>query len=244
MWSIPVGRKEPFEIVVRIVGLSGEAFSGDQSQPGEFADTAEIGGDFRCRQARRRDGVRILTSGQQLHRNVAINHCQIVIVEGCNPNGERMSAPALLPKHLRPRREKVFGPARGIPLDRNAKARIKVYVQGYNARHKEPGQHHGPITRAYMDVFEALLWGFHNSRDGRCFPSYEAIADKAKCCRDTVYEAIKALEAADVLSWANRIVRELVRAQPATPITGTPSNVRIRPTCVLSSSGPEKAKSR
>ena len=42
---------------------------------------------------------------------------------------------------------------------------------------------------------EAASEGFHNSRDGRCFPSYEAIADKAKCCRDTVYEAIKALEA-------------------------------------------------
>jgi len=39
-----------------------------------------------------------------------------------------------IPNHLRPRREKVFGPARGVPLDRNAKARIKVYVQGYNAR--------------------------------------------------------------------------------------------------------------
>ena len=85
--------------------------------------------------------------------------------------------------------------SRRIPLDRNAKARIKVYVQGYNTRHRQPGQHHGPITRAYMDVFEALLWGFHNSQDGRCYPSYEAIADKAKCCRDTVYEAIKALEA-------------------------------------------------
>jgi len=35
--------------------------------------------------------------------------------------------------------------------------------------------------------------GFHNSRDGRCFPSYEAIAKKADCNRDTVYEAIKAL---------------------------------------------------
>jgi hypothetical protein len=44
------------------------------------------------------------------------------------------------PNHLRPRREKVFGPARGIPLDRNAKARIMVYVQGYNARMKQEGQ--------------------------------------------------------------------------------------------------------
>jgi hypothetical protein len=116
-----------------------------------------------------------------------------------------------LPNHLLPRREKVFGPARGIPLDRNAKARLKVYVRGYNARHRQPGQHHGPITRAFMDVFEALLWGFHNSKTGLCFPSYEAIADKARCCRDTVYEAIKALEAADILTWVNRITRERVR---------------------------------
>jgi hypothetical protein len=122
-----------------------------------------------------------------------------------------MSETTRLPNHLRPRREKVFGPARGIPLDRNAKARIKVYVQGYNARYRQPGQHHGPITRAFMDVFEALLWAFHNSKDGRCFPSYEAIAEKAKCGRTTVYEAIKALEAANVLSWVNRIVREAVR---------------------------------
>lgn len=117
-----------------------------------------------------------------------------------------------IPNHLRPRREKVFGPARGIPLDRNAKARLKVYVRGYNARHKQPGkQHHGPITRAFMDVFEALLWGFHNSKTGLCFPSYEQIAEKARCCRDTVYEAIKALEAADILTWVNRITRERVR---------------------------------
>ena len=122
-----------------------------------------------------------------------------------------MPKAARLPNHLRPRREKVFGPARGVSLDGNAKARLKVYVQGYNAKHKQPRQHHGPITRTIMDVFEAMLWGFHNSKTGLCFPSYEAIAEKAKCCRDTVYEAIHALEAADVLSWANRIVREQVR---------------------------------
>ena len=108
-------------------------------------------------------------------------------------------------------REKVFGPARGIPLDRNAKARIMFYAKAWNARHRQPGQHRGPLTRAYIEVLEALLWGFHNSRSGLCFPSYEAIAKKAGCCRDTVYEAIRALEAADVLTWVNRIVREQVR---------------------------------
>lgn len=99
-----------------------------------------------------------------------------------------------LPKHLRPRREKVFGPARGIPLDRNAKARIMAFVRGYNARYRQERQHRGPITRAFMEVLEALLWGFHNSRGGGCFPSYERISERAKCNRDTVYEAIKALE--------------------------------------------------
>jgi len=116
-----------------------------------------------------------------------------------------------LPNHLRPRRDKVFGPAQGVPLDRNAKARIIVYAKAWNARHRQPGQHRGPLTRAYQEVLEALLWGFHNSSTGQCFPSYEAIAEKAQCCRDTVYEAIRALEAADVLTWVNRIFRERVR---------------------------------
>ena len=109
------------------------------------------------------------------------------------------------------RREKVFGPGRAVPLDRNAKARIAAYARAWSARNRQPGQHKGPITRAFLDVLEALLWGFHNSRSGRCFPSYEAIAAKAECCRDTVCEALKALEWAGVLTWQNRITRTLVR---------------------------------
>ena len=69
----------------------------------------------------------------------------------------------------------------------------------------------GPITRAFLEVLEALLWGFHNSRSGVCFPSYEAIAAKAECHRSTVAEALKALEWAGVLSWQNRITRAVVR---------------------------------
>ena len=75
--------------------------------------------------------------------------------------------------HWMPRREKVFGPAPGVPLDRNAKARIMVYVRAYNARMKQEGQHTGPITRAFMDVLRALLYAFHNSKDGRCSSSTE-----------------------------------------------------------------------
>ena len=60
-------------------------------------------------------------------------------------------------------------------------------------------------------MLEALLWGFHNSRSGCCFPSYEAIAVKAECARSTVAEALKALEWSGVLSWQHRITRILVR---------------------------------
>jgi hypothetical protein len=67
------------------------------------------------------------------------------------------------------------------------------------------------ITRAFHEVLEALLWGLHNSRDGRCFPSYEAIAAKAECARSTVAEALKVLEWARVLTWQHRIARIQVR---------------------------------
>jgi hypothetical protein len=111
----------------------------------------------------------------------------------------------------RRRRDKVFGPGPRVPLDREAKVRVAAFARGWNARHRRPGQHRGPLTRATMEVLEALLWGFHNAASGACFPSYEAIAGKAECCRDTVHEAIKALAVAGVLSWVNRIVRQRVR---------------------------------
>ena len=62
-----------------------------------------------------------------------------------------------------------------------------AYAKAWSARNRQPGQHKGPITRAFLEVLEALLWGFHNAAPGCCFPSYEAIAAKAECCRDTVY---------------------------------------------------------
>ena len=43
-------------------------------------------------------------------------------------------------------------------------------------------------------MLEALLWAFHNARNGLCFSSYEKIAEAAHCARSTIAEAIKALE--------------------------------------------------
>jgi hypothetical protein len=113
----------------------------------------------------------------------------------------------LLPNHLRPRREKVFGPGPRVPLDRNAKTRVKEMARAL-LRKTEAGRHYGVVTAKALAVLDALLWGFHNAKDGRCDPSYEAIAKRADCARSTVSLAIKALELAGVLSWVNRIIRE------------------------------------
>jgi hypothetical protein len=105
------------------------------------------------------------------------------------------------------RRQKVFGSGHAVPLDRNAKCRIAAYARAWSARNRRLGQHKGPITRTFLEVLQALLWGFHNSRSGCCFPSYEAIAAKAGCARSSVAEALKVLEWAGVLSWQHRITR-------------------------------------
>ena len=108
---------------------------------------------------------------------------------------------------MRARREKVFGPGRAVPLDRNAKARIAAYAAAWDRQHRQPGQRGGALGRAALDVLSAMLWVFHNARSGVCFPSYERITVRAGCARSTVAEAIKALEFAGVLTWQNRITR-------------------------------------
>ena len=76
---------------------------------------------------------------------------------------EHLSSAPAAGAAMRSRREKVFGPGRAVPLDGNAKARIQAYARAWSGRNRQPGQHKGPITRAFLDVLEALLWGFHNS---------------------------------------------------------------------------------
>jgi hypothetical protein len=104
------------------------------------------------------------------------------------------------------KREKMFGEGRAIPLDRNAKARIAAYARALSHR-TEPGKHYGLLTDKFLNVLRVLLWDFHNAGNGRCFPSYETIAEHAHCGRTTVYQAINALDRAGILTWVNRIAR-------------------------------------
>jgi Helix-turn-helix domain len=79
------------------------------------------------------------------------------------------------------------GPQRQMP-HRRLRARLECPKPSARPKHK------GPITRAFLEVLQALLWGFHNARSGICFPGYEAIAERAGCARSTVAEALKVLE--------------------------------------------------
>jgi hypothetical protein len=117
--------------------------------------------------------------------------------------------PAWAPQPPRPR-EKLFGDGRHVPFDRNGKARIQVLMRAL-VHPTEPGKHYGALTAKAEEVGKALLWIFHNAQTGKCIPSYETIAKAAGCCRDTVAEAIKMLEAAGILTWCHRIVRTTVR---------------------------------
>ena len=97
-----------------------------------------------------------------------------------------------VPRHLRPRREKIFGPAPEHRLDGNAKARVWAAAAAYNSANHQRGQHQGPLTWATLRVLRALLWRFHGADGGgRCFPAYEKIAAVAKCHRDTVNVATR-----------------------------------------------------
>ena len=85
----------------------------------------------------------------------------------CAANREKLKAKAAARRAAREasaarrmsRREKVFGPGRTVPLDRNAKARVAAYARAWSARNRQPGQHKGPITRAFLDVLDGAAVG-------------------------------------------------------------------------------------
>jgi helix-turn-helix protein len=129
------------------------------------------------------------------------------------------------------RRAKVFGPGRRIPLDRNAKARIMMRARGFLHRMKDgsekpKGKAYGELSAKFYAVLGALLYGFHNAGNGACFPSYEKVSERADCSRSTFYEAIRALEDLNLLTWENRIIRVTVPTMD-TDLFGRPDR-RVR----------------
>jgi hypothetical protein len=106
--------------------------------------------------------------------------------------------------------EKTFGEGRPRPLDGNAKARLWAWACGLlrkSEQDKAEGRHYGKLSAKDLEVLRSLLWKFHNTKTGLCFPSYESLMEAADCARSTVYEGLKALEDAGILDWVHRIKR-------------------------------------
>lgn len=140
------------------------------------------------------------------------------------------------------RREKLFGPGRPRPLDRNVKVRI-MHLATALTRRTEPGKHYGVITAKALSVLKALLWGFHNAKSGLCFPSYEKIAEAAGCARSTVYEAISAIEAAGLMTWCNRLIRRREAVDGGLPGIGATQSRVMRTSNGYSFNDPLTSKS-
>jgi len=108
-----------------------------------------------------------------------------------------------------------IGQAPSTPLSHKEKKQIEADAHAYNARHREPGQHQGPLTAATLRVLHVLLWTFHNTEHGYCWPSLRKIAAAARCCKDTAHEAVKALRAAGFLRWWHQFKRKVIRGLAA-----------------------------
>ena len=81
--------------------------------------------------------------------------------------GERTTARSKSQRGIGPR-EKVFGPGRLVPLDRNAKVRVMMVARAL--MRQEKGKAYGKISAKARAVLTALLWRFHNAATGKCFP--------------------------------------------------------------------------
>jgi hypothetical protein len=103
------------------------------------------------------------------------------------------------------KRSKVFTDGKQTPIDRNDRARVMFLA--HTARGKRE------ITRAAVDILRVLLYHFANLNDGRCFPSYQTIADEARCNPRTVGRCLPDLEAAGFLTWVHRILRVRERVE-------------------------------
>ncbi len=97
------------------------------------------------------------------------------------------------------KRTKVFSDGRQDPVGRSDRGRI-IWIA-------ETHRRFGRITRAAVDVLRALIYVFANAHDGRCFPSYERLAEAAGCHTATVGRVLPALERVGLISWVNRLVR-------------------------------------
>ena len=86
-----------------------------------------------------------------------------------------------------------------------------VCAEGLERRTKRKHKRDGVIGQSGLAVLRCLLNYFQNRDSGRLDPSYKQIQGQTGFCRQTVANAIKALECVGLLEIMRRIVRERCR---------------------------------
>jgi hypothetical protein len=80
--------------------------------------------------------------------------------------------------------EKQFGTLYGPALKRGDKAVIMANLRAEIDRR-------GGVPYGWLRIYKALLFGFYNPRTGACFPSHNALAEKAGSSVRCVRRALK-----------------------------------------------------
>jgi hypothetical protein len=99
------------------------------------------------------------------------------------------------PEFMRQRPDSAVTEAPKVNLDRNERYRLLWKFRTLCRRSweaKAPGKHSGAITRAMEAVFLALM--YLAGKYDRVYPSLVGLAYRARCCKDSVVEALAELE--------------------------------------------------
>ena len=104
------------------------------------------------------------------------------------------------------------------PLDRNQRAKLMHVAMALEARTRAKGRQNGSVSRIGLMVLRSLLYTFLNGASGRCDPGYAAIMKATGLCKQSVRNALFALERCGLV----RIMRRLqtVHVTRENPMTG------------------------
>ncbi len=98
-------------------------------------------------------------------------------------------------------------PTMWVPVDRNARARLFATAKALEKKTKAKGRTDGAVGRSGLVVLQVLLTFASYSGTGRCDPSLETIAERARCCVQTVVSALDRLASIGLISVTRRWLR-------------------------------------
>ena len=94
-----------------------------------------------------------------------------------------------------------------LPIDRNERARVIFTATAVEKKTKPKGRADGAVGRSGLVILAVLLQFASYSASGRCDPSLETIAARARCCVQTVISALDRLAAIGLISVTRRWLR-------------------------------------